>query len=73
MIPVGITYFSTSFFLCACVSGCVNVISHGIGQRHAGESAAQRTEKPAVPPAGPRQHTEGAACGDPTIAAAMHR
>lgn len=59
-------------FLCV-KAGVANSISHGIGQRNPGESAAQRTEEPALPAAGPRQHVEGAARRDPQVTAAVHR
>lgn len=46
---------------------------HGVGERNAGESAAEHSEEPALPAAGPRQHAEGAACRDPQVTAAVHR
>lgn len=72
-------FFSVSpCFLSPLSGGCeagarLNIISHGDGKCYTGKSAAQCAEKPALPPAGPCQHVEGAAHRDPQITAAMHR
>lgn len=52
---------------------CLNSISHGVSKCYTGESAAQCTEEPALPAAGPRQHVEGAARRDPQVTTAVHR
>lgn len=52
---------------------CQKKIRHGVSKCNTGKSVAECTEKPALPPAGPRQHTEGAARRDPQITAAVHR
>lgn len=56
-------------------AGCEAGVSirHGVDKRNPGKSAAQRTEKPPVPTAGPRQHAEGAAHRDPQVTAAVYR
>lgn len=72
-------FLRLSLFSVFCLSGgckagvCLKLISHGISKCYTGKSAAQRTEKPALPPAGPCQHVEGATCRDPQITTAMHR
>lgn len=71
--------FSPLLFCHLIVSGgcrvgvCPNIISHGVSKRYIGKSAAQCTEKPALPPAGPCQHVERASRRDPQITTAMHR
>lgn len=61
-------------FLCGgCEAGVLNIIRYGISKCNPGKSAAQCSEEPALPAAGPRQHVEGAACRDPQVTAAVHR